>query len=131
MTTVDCSQYAATATLAIRCVNYWRDQLLLKRYNQWMEKRCRKLFDRWSLESIFRMCLPHLGENSSDESAGAPGLVPSSDDEQVRLPVVPTDSETDSDSDNDTVAVTVRHPDGSVELRQVPIALLQLRLSVD
>ena len=70
---------------------------------------------------------PSFDENSSEDVPGPPPLVSSDSDdqadEQIRRPVVLTDSETDSDSDSNTVVMPVRNPDGSVELRQLPIAL--------
>ena len=94
-----------------------------------MEKRCRKVFERWALETFTRLLEPYLpsyDESSSADSSGPPSLCPgTSDDEPIPRPAVATDSETDSDSDCDTVVMPVRHPDGSTELRQIPIALAQ------
>ena len=78
------------------------------------------------------IAVPHLPscDDNSSEGSGPPGLVGHSDsddqaDEQIRRPVVLTDSETDSDSDSDTAVMPVRNPDGSVELRQLPIAFIR------
>ena len=128
MTTVDCSQYAMTATLPLDRVNQWRDTRLEVLYNQWRDRFFRKVFQRWAVHTITRLLEPYLpsyDENSSADSSGPPSFASSSDDEQIPLPAVATDSETDNDSDSDTVVMPVRNPDGSVELRQLPIALVQ------
>ena len=91
----------------------------------------RKVFERWAVHSFTRVLEPYLPpyDDNSSEGSGPPPLASSDSDdqadEQIRRPVVLTDSETDSDSDSNIAVMPVRNPDGSVELRQLPIALVQ------